>query len=126
MDSEAGMNVFSIPEPYLDAIRMVRVAIKRRRLRIVSELDVSLRIEKTLGIRLLPCRILYVWPAPALATEVNPVAAVALPLHVVVASRGAHTEIRLQGRFAIKSTVMETQAELIQALEAVAMPVSLV
>jgi uncharacterized protein (DUF302 family) len=126
MDSEAGMNVFSIPESYVDAIRMVRLAIKRRRLRIVSELDVSLRIEKTLGIRLLPCRILYVWPDPTLARDVNPVAAVALPLHVVVASRGAQTEIRLQGRIATRSTVMETQAELIQALEAVAMPVSLV
>jgi uncharacterized protein (DUF302 family) len=119
------MNVFSIPEPYVDAIRLVRLAIKRRRLRIVSELDVSLRLEKTLGIRLLPCRILYVWPDPALATEVNPIAAVVLPLHVVVASRGANTEIRLQGRFAGRTTVVETQAELIRALEAVAMPVSL-
>jgi hypothetical protein len=126
MVSDAGTNVYSIPEPYVDAIRSVRVAIKRRRLRIVSELDVSLRIEKTLGIRLLPCRILYVWPHQSLATDVDPVAAVALPLHVVVACRGTHTEICVQGRITIWPALMETQAELNQSLEAVAMPLSLV
>jgi uncharacterized protein (DUF302 family) len=134
MVSDAGINVFSTPEPYEHAVRSVRAAVERRRLRIVSELDVSRRIEKTLGIRLLPCRILYVWPDPALATDVYPTAAVALPLHVVVASRGAHTEIRVQGRIRseqgtlsslIRSTVMDTQAELIQSLEAVAMRLSL-
>jgi uncharacterized protein (DUF302 family) len=129
MVPDAGINIFSIQERYEDAVRSIRVAIERRRLRIISELDVSRRVEKTLGIRLLPCRILYVWPGPALTTDVYPVTAVALPLHVVVASCGAHTEIRVQGRIryerrtlsdSIRSTVMDTQAELIQSLEAVA------
>jgi uncharacterized protein (DUF302 family) len=135
MVSDAGIKAFSIPEAYEDAVRSVRATIERHRLRIVSELDVSRRIETTLGIRLPPCRILCVWPDPALATDVYPVAAVALPLHVVVASRGAHTEVRVPGRIRleqrtltdlIRSPVMDTQAELIRSLEAVAMTLSLV
>jgi uncharacterized protein (DUF302 family) len=135
MVPDAGINVFSTPGPYEDVVRSVRAAIEKRRLRIVSELDVSRRIEKTLGIRLPPCRILFVWPDPALAADVYPVAAIALPLHVVVASRGAHSEIRLQGRIRpeqrtandlIRSAVVDTQAELMQSLETVAMHLSLV
>jgi uncharacterized protein (DUF302 family) len=135
MVSDAGIVTFSTTEPYKDVVRSLRAELAGRGLRIISELDLSRRIEQTMGIRLLPCRILYVWPDPALAADTYPAAAVVLPLHVVIASAGAQTEIRVQGRIRceqrtasdlIESTVMDSQAEVMRSLATVAMRLTLI
>ena len=131
MWSETGTITFSTPESFANALRSVRLALDARGLRVLSELDVTWRIQHTLGIRLPPCRILYVWPNRSKVREVYPAAAVVLPLHVVVASRGEQTEICIvtgiakEGEF-IRSPVMGTQNEILQSLETISMRPSLV
>ena len=133
MWSDNGTITFSTPEPYANALRSVREALQGRGLRVVSELDVAGRIERSLGIRLPPCRILYVWPHPPLAEDLSPIAAIILPFHVVVADRGEQAEISvltciqtagLNG--CLRTKLLETQTEILQSLETVSMRPSLV
>lgn len=123
---ETGTIKFSIFEPIEDALHLIRVALEDRGLRILFELDLSRRIERTLGIHLPPCRILYIWPQPAVVSDLCPDAAVVLPFHMVVASRGRQTDICVQSRIrheaedgcdAFLSALMVTQAEILGLLE---------
>lgn len=82
-----------------------------------------------------PCRVLYVWPNPSSAKELYPAAAVVLPIHVVVASRGRRTDIWVmrqahpeQGNSDgfPRCTAMDTLAEVLLSLESISMRPSLV
>jgi uncharacterized protein (DUF302 family) len=133
--SETGTSTFSTPESFMDALLSVRAALDARGLRVLSELDVASRVKRTLGIVLPPCKILYVWPNVSLTQDVYPVAAVVLPLHVVVASRGHQTEICVLSRIQpgkanvdgfLRSTILGTQTQIMQCLDAISMRPSLV
>jgi uncharacterized protein (DUF302 family) len=133
--SETGTITFLTPESFADVLHSVRLALDKRGLRILSELDVAERIKQSLGMRVPPCKVLCVWPNPPLAKDVYPAAAVVLPLHVVVTSRGQQTDICVLSRIQadtgntddfLRSTVRSTLAAVLLSLETVSMRPSLV
>jgi hypothetical protein len=77
--------------------------------------------------------VFYVWPSDRflLSTAVRPSIALLLPLHVVVSGCGARTEIHIltRPRFAdgpLMAPIIELQHETTQAIETIAMRLSLV
>lgn len=131
----SGTITFLIPERFDQALRTIRLAVEKGRLKIASELDVSRRVERNLGIRLPPCRILYTWPSAVLARDISAWAALFLPLHVVVSERGLHTAIYLPNRVPCEiadtdgdafAAVSATHREVLRSIETVAMRLSVV
>ena len=137
MPGNMGSVRFSLPEPFERAVESVCSSLASRGLRVAGQLDVSLRVERSLGIVLAPCKIVFVLPHPSVlsAANIHPWAAVFLPLHVVISGCGTQTEIQVQSRVhtapeadaaALVAPVVETQAQIWQAVEAIAMRPSLV
>ena len=137
MRGEFGSVQFSLHEPFESAVESVCRSLKSRGLRVAGQLDVSRRVRRSLGIALPPCRIVFVLPDPSDpgAVNLNPFAASFLPLHIVISGSGAHTEIQVQGRVcpepgtdapALAAPIMQTQARIAEAIEAIAMRPSLV
>lgn len=133
MDSEAATTTYSIPEPFARTLRSLRDVLTGRDLRITGELDLSKRIQRNLRISLAPCVMFYVWPSDRLlrTMAVRPSTALLLPLHVVVSEHGGRTEIHLLRRprlaaGALMAPIVQLQAEMAQAIETIAMPLSLV
>ena len=137
MPGHVGSIKYSLPEPFEQAVESVRKALANRGLRVAGQLDVGKRVERALGIVLPPCRIVFVLPCPARLSvdSIHPWAAIFLPLHVVISGRGTQTEIHVQNRVqagrqtaapASSGAVMETQAQVSEAMEAIAMRPSMV
>ena len=137
MPGDAGSIEYSLREPFERAVDIVCISLASRGLRVAGQLDVSLRIERALGIVPIPCRIVFVLPSAAtLSTDnSNPQAALFLPLHVVFSSKEAQTEIWVQNRVqagpevassALFGPVMEAQSKIAEAIEAIAMRPSIV
>jgi hypothetical protein len=74
---------------------MVREALSRTDLQVVTELDISGRIKRELNIGFGPCRVLLV-DSPCLLMEAATLdrsAMVLLPLHIVLYGRGPQTRV---------------------------------
>lgn len=137
MPGDMGSIRYSLREPFERAVESVYRSLARRGVRVAGHLDVSRRVERSLGIDLPPCRIVFVLPNPAAlsAAGIHPWAAIFLPLHIVISGTDAHTEIQVQNRVhagpnsdvpALAAPIMETQAKIWEAIEAIAMRPSLV
>lgn len=133
MSGEAATTTYSIPEPFGLALRSVREALTSKDLKITGELDLSRRIRRNLRISLEPCVVIYIWPPARLlgTMAVPPSTALLLPLHVVISGHGARTEIHVLKRLrladeGIMAPIGRLQAEVAQALETIAMRLSLV
>jgi len=131
--SDHGTIVFSSAEPFAAAVRAVRSALRACGLCVIAEMDVARRLTRELAISLPSCRVLYVWPATSASEEVFPAAAVFLPLHVVVVSRGHQTEVHLLGDVKIddgeiesfvRSAVIATRVDILRCLEDLSMRLS--
>jgi uncharacterized protein (DUF302 family) len=128
---------YSLREPFERAVESVCKSLAARGLRITGQLDVSTGVQRTLGIGLPPCRIVFVLPDPDSLPDagIHPWAGVFLPLHVVLSANGAHTEILVQNKvqtapdasaFPVMRPVAETQVRIAEAMEAIAVRASLV
>jgi uncharacterized protein (DUF302 family) len=137
MPGGAGSIQYSLREPFDRAVASVCRSLTNRGLRVAGQLDMSERVELSLGIVLPPCRIVFVLPDPSSpgTDKIHPWAAVFLPFHVVISSQGAQTEILVQNRIhatpetdgpALIAPVSEMQGEIVKAIEAIAMRPSLV
>ena len=137
MPGDAGSTRYVLPEPFDRAVESVSRSLMNRELRVVGQLDVSRHVERTLGVALPPCRIVFVLPEPSVlsAAHIHPWTAIFLPLHIVISGNGAMTEILVQNRVhpgpeedasALAAPVLETQAQIREAMEAIAMRPSLV
>jgi uncharacterized protein (DUF302 family) len=137
MPGDVGSIKYSLLEPFDKAVGSVCRSLENRGLRVVGQLDVARRVERHLGIALPPCKILFVLPGTATLTRlgIHPWAAVFLPLHVVVSCKGGETEIEIQNRVhsgpqagdtSVVAPVVELQAQISNAIEAIAMRPSLV
>jgi len=133
MSGEAATTTYSIPEPFGLALKSVREALTSKNLKITGELDLSRRIRRNLRISLEPCVVFYIWPSARLlrTMPVPPSTALFMPLHVVISGRGTRTEIHVLKRLrlddeAVMAPIGRLQAEVAQALETVAMRLSLV
>ncbi len=137
MPGDMGSIRYSLREPFERAVESVYKSLARRGVRVAGQLDVSRRVERSLGIDLPPCRIVFVLPDPTAlsAAGIHPWAAIFLPLHIVISGTDAHTEIQVQNRVhagpssevpALAGPIMETQAKIWEAIEAIAMRPSLV
>jgi hypothetical protein len=83
-----------------------------------------------------PCRIVFVLPNPSTPTtiSIHPWAAIFLPLHVVISGNDGQTDIQVQNRVqaghaaapALFGPVMETQAQISEAIDSIAMRPSMV
>ena len=95
---------YSLREPFGQAVESVCRSLNNRGLeRWREQLDLSRRIERTLGIVLPPCGVVLVLPDPSKlsAASVHPWAATFLPLHIVISAKDAtQTEIQVQNRVA--------------------------
>ena len=137
MPGDVGSIKYSLPEPFEKAVESVRRSLEYRGLRVVGQLDVAGRVERYLGILLPPCRIVFVLPGAATLTRlsIHPWAAIFLPLHIVISSNGARTDIEVQNRLrsatqaeepGLMAPIVESQAQISNAIEAIAMRPSLV
>ncbi len=137
MPGDVGSIRYSLREPFGRAFESVCRSLANRGLRVAGQLDVSRRVERSLGIVLPPCRIIFVLPDPSVlsAAGIHPWAAIFLPLHIVISGNDIQTEIQVQNRVhpgptadapALVGPVMETQAKIWEAIEAIAMRPSLV
>jgi hypothetical protein len=95
-------------------------------MRLAGQLDVSGRLQQSLGIALAPCRLLFVLPGPTRlsAGTIHPWATVFLPLHVVISGIEGRSEIhipnKVQSGRSMPPPVLEAQRQLFEAVEAVA------
>jgi uncharacterized protein (DUF302 family) len=137
MPGDGGGVSYSMREPYVRAIEAIRRSLASRGLRVVGQLDVARRIERSLGIVLAPCSILFVLPLPDVLSvaSTHPRAASFLPLHIVVSAVGNETRIQVQNRVcpdpdeaerAIVTSISVIQSHVSEALGAIAMRPSLV
>ena len=122
---------YSMAMPFEAAIEAVGDSLRKRGLQVAGELDVAGHLEKSLGIVLDPCRVLFVLPASdgRSARTIDPWAAVFLPLHVVISGSRAQSEIRIPNSVQTKANgappttyapVLELQRGVLEALESVA------
>jgi uncharacterized protein (DUF302 family) len=123
---------YSMAMPVEAAIEAVCNSLRKRGIRLAGQLDVSGRLEESLGIVLPPCRLLFVLPGPASSNTgtIHPSAAVFLPLHVVISGNRIQSEIRIANGIQAEANaappttyapVWELQREILEALESVAM-----
>ena len=137
MPGQSGSITYSLLEPFDQAVESIRRSLLIRGLRVVGQLDVSRRIERSLEIVLPPCRILFVLPnlSELSSSSIHPWAAIFLPFHIVISGNEANTEIQLQNRVRpfpeahakdLLAPILETQAQLAAAIEAIAMRPNLV
>ena len=110
-------------QPFERAVESVCKSLESRGLRVAGQLDVSGRVKRMLGIVLVPCRIVFVLPrsSAVVRDSIHPCAAIFLPLHVVISGDDAQTEIQVQNRVQAVPIVSETQAQISEAIGAIAM-----
>jgi uncharacterized protein (DUF302 family) len=122
-----------VREPFTIVVDEVRRALQTNGLRVASLLDISSRIERSLGIRLPACKILFVLPACS-ETPIQTEAAILLPLLVVVSAGSGMTAVEVQNRFPLEfqgddtdglAAVVETQRKVAEAVESVAVRASI-
>jgi uncharacterized protein (DUF302 family) len=129
MTGETAATTYSIPEPFEAALKLIRAALARAGLSVVGELDISGRIQRSLGIGMAQRRVLYVCSKQSSLGAVNvcPGVGIFLPLHLVVSARGEQTEIHLlaslpsNGCDPLVSAVNGLQDEVSRAMEKIAM-----
>ena len=102
---------YSIGEPFEQALKTVRSVLTGRGLRVSGELDISSRIRQRLMIGTAPCVVLLVSPSATLgrALGIDSCAAGLAPLHVVVSSRGAQSEVHVLRIFPIEGGLLDRQ-----------------
>ncbi len=129
--SADGTIKYSLQEPFERSVQSIRASLHSHHLRVVGEVDVSIRLERSLHMILAPCRLVFVLPAPAALTghSIHPWAAVVLPLHVVIWANDRQCEIgianmlqtgRSAGRSTLFGPIVEAQRALMEAIEAIA------
>ena len=137
MPGDVGSIEYTLREPFERAVETVCKSLASRGLRVAGQMDVSRRISRALGIVPAPCRIVFVLPGSSLLNPdtAYPWAAIFLPLHIVISGNGCWSEIQVQNRVqtsaetvapAFFGPVMEAQAQVAEALEAIAMRPSIV
>jgi uncharacterized protein (DUF302 family) len=136
MAEEPATITYSIAEPFEQALKMVRRVLIARGLKVSGQLDISSRIRQRLLIGTAPCVVLLVSPSAALGKALgSDSSAVGLaPLHVVISSRGMHSEVHLlrilsnEGglldRHAM-AAVNQIQAQILEAIEKIGIRVTL-
>ena len=118
-------------EPFDRSVPAICNSLRNHGFRVRGEMDVSRRLEKSLGIILAPCKVIFVLPtfAALRGQTIHPWAAVFLPLHIVISGNDCQTEIRIPNalRAARDTTapllfgpIVEAQRQLVEAIEAVA------
>ena len=137
MPGDAGSIQYLLRAPFDRAVESVCKSLANRGLKVAGQLDISQHVERSLGIVLAPCKIIFVLPDPASSetASIHPWAAVFLPFHIVVSSEGDQTEILIQNRIhatpeaqgpGVAAPVSEMQGEIAKAIESIAMRPSLV
>lgn len=132
MPGETGNIGYVMREPFVRANESLRRSLASRGLKVVGHLDVARRVEKSLGIVLAPCSVLFVLPAPPFSPGAHPWTASFLPLHIVLSANGADTQIQVQTKVcgdlagaAETAALVEIQARVAEAIGAIAMRPSL-
>jgi uncharacterized protein (DUF302 family) len=132
MTGESATTTYSIPEPVEGAMTLIRTALARAGLNVLGELDISGRIQRSHGIEMAPCRVLYVCSrlSNLEGGHACPAVGIWLPLHIVVSARGEQTEIHLltslppgsdHAASGLASPVNRLQSEISRAIEKIAM-----
>lgn len=132
MAEENATCMYVIDEPFPKALKCMRTALAGANLRITGEIDLSVRIRRTLLVNIPPCSVLFVSPSTRATGEraADPCGAALTPLHVVVSARGSQTEVHfLKARprldealdQPVLATVEQLQRALSQTLEKIGM-----
>lgn len=119
---------YVVSRPFDKALKLIRQTLKAHGLSIVTEMDLSERISRELGVKLAAYRILFVdTPINLLKfTMLDGAAAAYLPLHVVVVAKGELTDIYILNRetlaaigspFGAYSILNRFHAQLSEALD---------
>lgn len=130
MTGEPGSTCYYLREPFECAVASLRRSLASRGLRVVGQLDVSRRVQTSLGLGLPPCRLILVMPDLITTAGMHSWAAVLLPLHIVVSGCGVRTSIHVQNRIPaahqtdgaeLAVPIGQTQQKVSRAIEAIAM-----
>ena len=90
MADASATTTYHIPEPFHDAVEMVRRTLVEAGLKITGQLNMSERLQRRLQVNTPPCHVLFVGPSVPLSRDI-----VYTPLHVVISARGSHSEIHI-------------------------------
>jgi len=123
---------YFLPEPFDATRQIVWNRLTQVGLRVLQERDLSAWFQKTLGVRLARCHVLYVCSkySEFAAASTSAEAGILLPVHIVVAERGRQTEIHVPSFLPIDDsaengqlagTLYRLRTELSTAFEGVAM-----
>ncbi len=129
--SAEGTIKYSLHEPFERSVQSICASLHNHGMRVVGEMDVSRRLERSLRMVLAPCRIVFVLPVPtALSAEtIHPWASVFLPLHIAIWGNDCQSEIGITNLLQTcrngadsrsVGPVVEAQRRLIEAIEAIA------
>ena len=132
MAEELATATYLVSEPFELTVRSLRQVLADANLKIVGELDTSVRIRQRLLIGAAPCRVFFVAATPVALGELgaDPRAAALTPLHIVVSARGAQTEIHLLRALSAENGSLDRptmevfrqlQARISQAVERIGM-----
>jgi uncharacterized protein (DUF302 family) len=129
MTGETAATTYSIPESFEAALKLIRAALALAGLSVPAELDISGRIQRSLGIGMAQCKVLYVGANQSILEAINvcPAVGIFLPLHIVVSARGEQTEIHFMASLPsnsgdpLVSPVNGLQDEVSRAIEKIAM-----
>jgi uncharacterized protein (DUF302 family) len=129
MTGETATTTYSIPEPVEEALKRIRAALARAGLSVLGELDISGRIQRSFGIGMAQCKVLYVCSKQSILEAINvcPAVGIFLPLHIVVSAHGEQTEIHLLASLpsnsgdSLTAPVNRLQDEVSRAIEKIAM-----
>jgi uncharacterized protein (DUF302 family) len=129
MTGETAAATYAIPESFEEALKLIRAVLARAGLSVVGELDISGRIQRSLGIGMAQCKVLYVCSKQSILEAIDkcPAVGIFLPLHLVASARGEQTEIHLLASLPsnsgdpLVSAVNGLQDEVSRAIEKIAM-----
>ena len=94
MTGEPAITTYSVPERFEVALKLIRAALVRAGLSVQGELDLSRRIQRSLGIDTARSKVLYICSKRSQESiNIRPEVGILLPLHIVVSAHGGQTEI---------------------------------
>lgn len=93
-------------EPFERTLKLLRDALARQRLLVAGEMDLQARVRQRFGLRIPPCRVLYV-DSPEVFLEAitrNRAVVVFLPVHVVLSAEEDGTAVYVMNPACAKGT----------------------
>jgi len=119
---------YLLQEQFANGLKRIRGALEGAHFAVAGELDLSGRMRRKLGVGLPPCLVLFAAPREWMGAQGagDPTLDLLLPIHVVVAAAGFHTEVHFlrslpRTESGTSRVVSDLQATVSRAIEKIGM-----